>query len=345
LKALPAVQAATTSYGVPLRWDRWDQTVVSTDDRLVSAGIWTVGDDYFATLRIPLVRGQQWTTEGEVASSRTVVVNGTFARAVWGTLDVIGRRFQTLKPTAALRQRIRQDPSLVRDTKLMRDRSSYLLESEWTVIGVVADVRMFGLDDSTGPAIYMRTGERNNSSFARQSLVIRTESGGTLHPAVIAQIVEQGADLEVVEIYRLDELARESIVGRGATPLLTFIASLLGTIALVVAATGVFGVASTAASHRRREIGIRRALGAGSMQLLGTLWRAELATICLGLLLGLGLGFLGTQLVASMFVDADGLPAAAYVVTSLLIACVSVVGFAVPFMHVWRAPIMDYLRT
>ena len=72
LKALPAVQAATASYGVPLRWDRWDQTVVSTEDRLASAGIWTVGDDYFATLRIPLVRGQQWTTGGEAASSRTV---------------------------------------------------------------------------------------------------------------------------------------------------------------------------------------------------------------------------------------------------------------------------------
>jgi putative ABC transport system permease protein len=345
LKALPAVQAATASYGVPLRWDRWDQTAVSTDDRLAWAGIWTVGDDYFATLRIPVLRGQEWTTQEEAASTRTVVVNGTFARAVWGTLDVIGRRFQTLKPTAALRERIRQDPSLVRDTRLMRDRSSYELDSEWTVVGVVADVRMFGLDDSTGPAIYMRSRDRNNTRSARQSLVIRTESGGTLHPAVIAQIVAQSADVEVVEIYRLDELARESIVGRGSTPLLTFIASLLGTIALVVAATGVFGIASTAASQRRRELSVRRALGAGSMQLLRALWRTELATICVGLLLGLGLGFLATQLVASTFVDAGGPPALAYIVTSLLIACVSVIGFAVPFRQALRAPIMDDLRT
>jgi putative ABC transport system permease protein len=227
----------------------------------------------------------------------------------------------------------------------MRDRSSYEPDSEWTVIGVVADVRMFGLDDSTGPAIYMRSRDRNNSRSARQSLVIRTKSGETLHPAVIAQIVEQSADVDVVEIYRLDELARESIVGRGSTPLLTFIASLLGTIALVVAATGVFGIASAAASQRRRELSVRRALGAGSMQLLRALWRTEVATICVGLLLGLGLGFLATQLVASTFVDVGGPPALAYIVTSLLIACVSVIGFAVPFRQLLRAPIMDDLRT
>ena len=345
LKALPAVHAATSSYGVPLRWDRWDQTVVSTDDRLASAGIWTVGDDYFATLRIPVLRGQQWTKEAAAASSRTVVVNGTFARALWGTLDVIDQRFQTLKPTAALRKRLRHDPSLVRDTSLMRARSSYELDGEWTVIGVVADVRMFGLEDSTGPAIYMRSRDRNNSSSARQSLVIRTESGETLHPAVVVQVVEQSADVDVAEVYRLDELVRESIVGRGATPLLTVIATLLGTIALVVAATGVFGIASTAASQRRREASVRRALGAGRIQLLVAFWRAELMTICLGLMLGLGLGFLATQLAASIFVDAGGPPALAYIVTSLLIACVSVVGLFAPFMRVLRAPIMDDLRT
>jgi ABC-type antimicrobial peptide transport system permease subunit len=154
--------------------------------------------------------------------------------------------------------------------------------SAWlTIVGIVDDVHYGWIDKNDGPTIY-RSYRQSSPYFV--SLVLRT--GGeplSLVPAVRSQVAAVDPDLSLFNIKPLDKVISDSVVGIAYVAVMM---GVLGIIALVLAAVGVYGVMSNAVSERTNEIGIRMALGADRAKVVQLVLRGAFTRVLIGLILG-----------------------------------------------------------
>jgi putative ABC transport system permease protein len=211
-----------------------------------------VSADYFRTLGVPLRRGQVFADDGGAAQS--VILSQGLAHQLWPEEDPIGKRINRE----------------VGDSTLVE------------VVGVVADVRILGLDQKPGFTVYVPFWQAPSYNM---SLALRTAlPPQALAGAVRREIHAVDPNLPVPSIRTMGEVAASSTAQR------RFQMQLVGAFALaalVLASLGVFGVVSYSVAQRRGEIGVRMALGATG----GDLWRSVLGQglrpVAIGLVIGL----------------------------------------------------------
>jgi predicted permease len=230
--------------------------------------------DYFGTMGIPIVAGRGFDATDVGSQARVVVVNETLAKKVWQGRDPIGQRLQ-----------------------VNLSASAGLGGNPWhTVVGVASDVRQGGVDRQVGTEIYVSL-DQVALAAPTMNAVLRT----TLPPGAIAGTLETlvreiDPNVPVVRLQRMDSAFAEA-VGRPR-----FLAQLLGTfaaLALLLAIIGIYGVLSYLITERRREIGIRIALGAHRGSVIGLVMKDGLLLTATGALAGI-VGSIG----ASRFVTA-----------------------------------------
>ena len=237
------------------------------------AQIISVDDGYFAALRAPIVAGRNFDARDDSASRPVVVVNETMARRVWPGEPALGK--QLLLPWTTI------GPL---GKRLTRDTSHI-------VVGVVRDIKNTSLRDRAEPAIYYA---QRQFPFRTMHVVVRGR--GDLAPlqAVLREEIRRlDPGLPAPEVKTLERVLLTSIDPSRFVMLLMTVFAVL---ALTIAAVGIYGILSYAVSRRRREIGIRLALGAEPRVIRRMVVRQGLTMAAIGC----AVGVLGAQLGARL---------------------------------------------
>jgi putative ABC transport system permease protein len=282
LQAAPGVSTAAITNAVPLGGGapgttRFDIEGRVSDDpeRRPTADVRVASPQYFATIGVPLRSGRTFNELDNEEAMRVVVINQAMTR-YWDGADPIGGRIALPPPPAP--------------------RGAPAPEPQWfTVVGVVGDVRQFGLAQETVAQVYV---PMRQSPFTFQGQVlVRTAGdpaafGATLRESVRAVDPNQ----PVEEVQTLEDLRAEAL----AAPRLT--ATLLGVfaaLALLVTLAGIGGVIATSVTQRTKEFGLRMALGARRESVLVMVLRQGLTLVAIGLAIGMAGAVAGGRVLSS----------------------------------------------
>nr|WP_238325962.1 ABC transporter permease [Bryobacter aggregatus] len=268
--------------------------------------------DYFRTMGIPIVTGRGFESTDNASQGKLAIVNETLARRIWKGQNPIGKR---LRPPGA---------------------SFGATDDAWhTVIGVAKDVRQQGLERQPGSELYLSL-DQHRVSPPSMNVVMRTTLPPTSLSATIERVVsEVDASVPVVRLRDMDSVFAESI----RRPRL--LAQLLGafaTLALVLSAIGTYGVLSYMVTERRREIGIRIALGAVRSQVLTQIMKQGLQVTAAGIAIGLAGALALNRLISSMLF---GIQPTDTVTIAFVIAVITVVAMVASWLPAWRASRVD----
>jgi predicted permease len=269
--------------------------------------------DYFETMGVPIVAGRSFEPADAASPGRVVIVNETLANRVWKGRNPIG-------------QRVRPNLSAA---------IGFGDDSWHTVIGVAKDVKQGGVEKQTGTELYVSL-DQLAMAAPTMNVVLRT----ILPPAALSRTLERlvrevDPAVPIVRLRDMESVFAESI----RRPRL--LAQLLGAfagLALLLAAVGTYGVLSYMATERRREIGIRIALGAGRSSVLALVVKQGLQLTIIGVVVGLA-GALGlNRLIASVLFGVqptDPTTLAAVIMTITLVAA------GACWLPAWRASRLD----
>jgi putative ABC transport system permease protein len=307
--ALPGVTSAAAINMLPIldpyqNWGIWpaDQPAPPVKDGRTALARW-VSPGYFDTMRIPVLKGRDIAETDVTGAPLVLVVNETAARGLFPGLDPLGREVN------------------VAGWRVLQ------------VVGVVGDARLNGLRDTPEPAIYMSAAQMK---ARRLSIVVRGSGDPTLLVAPIRRILQRkdpgvvlGQPATMVSIID-DVLAdfRVVILSLG----------LFSGVALFLTAIGLYGVLAYHVSQRSNEIGIRLALGASKVSLLGLVARRGLGLVVAGLCLGMASAFPGSLLLRQLLFETQPLDAATYVRAAAFLGLVAMLACVTP---AWRAAQVD----
>ena len=280
-RALPGVTSAAYISFVPMTFAAGNFPVTTPGVTVENPDAHTrfITPDYFRTLGIPLVRGRDLTERDDQSSSaRVAIVGKSLAERLWPGQDAVGRRLM-------------------------------FADVDWEVAGVVGDVAVRGLEQPAIAQAYFPAGRvpPGLEFYAPKDLVIRTTGQpAALGPALRRIVHDINPEQAVSDIRPLDQIVDSQTSPRRVQVTVLGVFALL---AFVLAAIGVYGLLSFAVSTRRREVGVRMALGASRREVLAMFLRQGFV---LGLT-GVGIGVLvayaaGRGMSALLFGVAPGDP-------------------------------------
>lgn len=286
LRAAPGIESATiSSSGIPPRIGfqlPFDTNGHAEPDPNRTTLLGLIGTDYFSTVRIPLLRGRDF-SEGDMDPVRPVVlINEEMERLYFADSDPIGQQIRI--PGLA---ELRISPQL-----LMAPEAEFAFE----IIGVVASSRNQGLTDPPKPATYLPQGLvlPPNASF----LVRTTGDPNALVNTLRQQFLAVDPDQPPALVRTLEETLDQSRVHPRFT---TVLFSVFAVVGLLLAAAGIFSVVSYTATRRIPEFGIRRALGATDSDIVSLVTGTTAKLLVIGVVIGIG-GVLGLSSVIQSYV-------------------------------------------
>lgn len=272
VKELPGVEAASvvdwlpaSGFGASIPFRRADGTSSTTSD--TPAELRVVGLDYFHTVGIPVTAGRSFDRRDVDGAPPVIVINESLARAHFGSENPIGGR-------------------------LRLDRGSPL---NVEVVGVVGDVREIALRVPPGPGIYAPKTQQPWIRHETRDLVIRTGTdAATLAPGISAVLRDLEPDMPRVPVLRMTDVVAGALTRPG------FYAAAVASFALtavLLAAFGIYGTVTSAVAERRRELGVRLALGASHGHVLLRAARSGAAPTLCGLAAGVPLALAAGRVV------------------------------------------------
>ena len=273
VRAIPGVLAVGTTSNLPLGGDYSDSVILaegyamSPGESLISPYSVSVSPGYFEAMSIPLKRGRFFTASDDERAPKVILIDERLARRFWKDGDPVGHRMW--KPNSA--EELAGGPG---------PKSRY-----YTVVGVVGSVRTTGLTEKEPVGTYYFPYAQN----VERGMTLVTRTGGdpsALVSAIRQQVAALDPELPFFAVKPMRQRVEESVVSR-RTPMM--LATLFGGIALFLAAVGIYGVLAYQVAQRRKEIGIRMALGSDGRRIFSLIVSEGLWLLAFGL----GVGFAG----------------------------------------------------
>jgi putative ABC transport system permease protein len=269
-----------------------------------------IAPGYFATLRIPLVRGRDFTSADDGSAPPVAIVDETTARRLWPDGAALGR---------------------------------YLRRREGTieVIGIARDAKYASLAEQSQPWVYLPLAQDPTNNLTLSLAVRGAGDSRLLAGAIEREVRALVPTWPAFQFRALDEgLQVQRLLPRYAATLL----GVLGAFALLLAAIGIYGVMAYVARQRTHEIGIRLALGAPHASLLTLLIRQGM-TVCLaGAAVGIGIALVATNLLSSVLVGVGGADPLTYILVPLILLAVAMLACYLPARRAARVNPLEVLR-
>ena len=312
IETLPGVRAVSFASGVPSAFEQGPSAEVQVDGYVPRRGedmrvSWNpIGSSYFDVMRIPLIEGRDFTERDDSQSPTVVIVNETFARRFFQGQEPVGRQL-------------------------------HIGGSDFTVVGVVKDIKYRSLAETPQPYFYLSM-HQARERFTGFGLYVRT--GGPplqLLPELRRELRSVDPRWHLIEVFALSDVVGTFWFGQKIAAVLL---GVLGTLALLLAALGLFSVMAYTVSQRTKEIGIRMALGAQMSDVLRPVLGRALRLALVGVGIGLALSFALTRLVASQLLGVSATDPLTFVGVAGLLC---VVALAASFVPARRAALVDPL--
>ncbi len=283
VRQLPTVEAASLARVPPGGWEGIGLGGVAAGDAPagsdpLSPG-WNIVDaDYFAALRIPLVAGRDFTDRDQQGAPPVVIVSHAIARRLWPGQNVVG------KPLAL---------------DVFNARTSRMERRTAIIVGVAADIRSSSLVDGLAePYVYLPLAQAVDTGMtSAMSIVARRRGGSSLELALIGLVRDLDPNLVIVNTLSLDDMVA---LGLAPQRVLVAVAGTMGLVGLLLASMGIYGVTAYSVALRRREFGIRLALGAPRVRVIWMVLRDGMVLVFVGAIIGLTLAA-GAGRVLSLF--------------------------------------------
>jgi len=321
IRQQPGIVSAGTITSIPLSGDS-GKTAITPKDYVPPPGqsqqghySYGVHGDYFSVLGIELREGRFLTSADSHRPERVCVVDEDFARRYWPNGGALGQRIAVGDETD--------------DAKL------------FTIVGVVGAVKQAELTEPQGQgAVYLPLVYRDNNSVF---VVTRTSQRPEAFAETLRKLVRAAnPDLAIDNLRSMDTRIAESLIARRSPALL---AGIFAGVALLLAAIGTYGVLSYAVAQRRREIGIRMALGAQREQIGAQFLSLGLRLLAAGTVFGLIGALLAGRAMQSILFDVPTLHVATLFGTALVMTAVSLVACLTPARRASQVDPMIALRT
>ncbi len=302
LDALPGIESASAAnflpqgvmgFGAPVEIEGRPS---APDARPTFVTDQLVGLDYLRTMGTRLVRGRDFTAQDTGVAPRVAIINERMASRFFPNEDPLGKRLRIGEPNAPFCE----------------------------IVGIAEDVT-FSLGENPDPAVYRPLAQQSSRWL---TLVVHTKGDPKARIAAVRSAVQAIDDnLPAQEIKTLEE-----IVGLQFWParMLAGLLAVLGSVGLLLASVGVYGVMSYAVAQRTREIGVRMALGAHSRDVLKLIVRQGVGLTLAGAAIGLALSFAATRLIASLLYGVEATDPITFIFVPSFLLGVAVVACYLP---------------
>jgi putative ABC transport system permease protein len=299
--AIPGVRSVAATDVLPLSLDYSSNTIyiegqpVRSRSDLPLAIPYSVSPGFFGAMGISL-RGRDFLPNENTKETRVAVVNETFARRFFKDQDPIGKRYNHTGPSDPL----------------------------WEIIGVVPDGKYNTLGEEPKAVVY-----RPLRYFDSQlTFVARTKGGPRTVLAALRRVVQELDP--TLPVYDAKTLTEHMNIPLFPAKMAAGVLTSFGVLALLLAAVGIYGVMSYVVAGRTREIGLRMALGAQSVDVRRLILRQGMLLAAIGAAIGLGIGFGGTRLLKTLLYGVSAADPLTFVTVTLLLGSVTLLACWLP---------------
>ncbi|HLL70266.1 MAG TPA: ABC transporter permease [Pyrinomonadaceae bacterium] len=315
-RSLPQVEHVGLVSNLPVSGN-WDRLPIYPEGQLITEGEaqdteqYMVNADYFGALRIPLKEGRIFNAEDKKDAPLAVVINEAAARRYWPNESPVGKRIK------------------------IGDPANPWLE----VVGVVGDVRHYGLDKPANMQVYLPHQQKPSQQM---TIVVRSASDAESQiNAVRNQVWAVDKDQPVYDIKLMSEYVAESVAQRRFS---MWLVAIFASVALVLAVVGIYGVMSYTVAQRTREIGVRMALGAQASDILKLVVGQGMALTLAGVATGIVLAFAVTRVMSSLLFGVSAADPLIFSAVAVLLTTVALVACYLPARRATKVDPMVALR-
>ncbi len=320
VRAVPGVQYAGTVRPLPLGGGRStmpfyrDDRPVPSGENFPAADWHAVSPGYFQAMGIRLARGRDFADSDNQNTLQVAMISEGLARRYWPDEEPIGKRLRIGTPEMGL---------------------------PWfTLVGVVGDTRPYGLEASAPAELYISCLQLG--SWVDMSLVVRTASNPLgVAAGVRDQVLALDKEMVLGDVQTMEQRLAGTLAGRRTNML---ILGIFASLALVLAAVGIYGVMSYLVGFRTHEIGVRMALGAGRSDVLKLVAGQGLGLTLIGVGVGLAGAFGLTRFLASMLYGVRPTDLATFAAVSLGLMAVALLACCIPARRATKVDPMVALR-